>query len=231
MFEWGSADRTFANCRACADVWLYSVAQQQEAHSEAVSALCARQLDALGALSEARDAAQFPARLLACADPKMLELTALSTRLAGILGETHRKLGDVVGSHAHRAHASRIDDAATAEEPRRNARSPISRGRRRRTTMRGSVGRHAADVQLGTTTELQLNREIIMHNYATLLISTLLTVFAAFAVAYAGYWVLGFGLFILAISPVPMAVGFWLRDRVVDTTRRVRSGPLTGGRP
>jgi len=68
--------------------------------------------------------------------------------------------------------------------------------------------------------------ETIMHNYATLLVATLLTVFAAFAAAYAGHWVLGFGLFILAVSPVPMSVGFWLRDRVVDTTRRVRTARL-----
>jgi hypothetical protein len=65
-----------------------------------------------------------------------------------------------------------------------------------------------------------------MHNYVTLLVATLLTVFAAFAAGYAGHWVLGFGLFILAVSPVPMAVGFWLRDRVVDTTRRLRTRAL-----
>jgi hypothetical protein len=70
-----------------------------------------------------------------------------------------------------------------------------------------------------------------MRNYVTLLVATLLTVFAAFAAGYAGHWVLGFGLFILAVSPVPMAVGFWLRDRIVDATRRVRTGPLEAGRP
>lgn len=70
-----------------------------------------------------------------------------------------------------------------------------------------------------------------MYNYATLLVSTLLTVLAAFAAAYAGHWVLGFGLFILAVSPVPMTVGFWLRDRVVDATRRVRTRPLETGTP
>jgi len=70
-----------------------------------------------------------------------------------------------------------------------------------------------------------------MHNYVTLLVSTLLTVFAAFAAGYAGHWILGFGLFILAVSPVPMAVGFWLRDRVVDTIRRMRTGPLEAGGP
>jgi hypothetical protein len=70
-----------------------------------------------------------------------------------------------------------------------------------------------------------------MHNYAMLLVSTLLTVFAAFAAGYAGHWVLGFGLFILAVSPLPMVVGSWLRDRVVDTTRRVRTGSLDPGRP
>jgi hypothetical protein len=70
-----------------------------------------------------------------------------------------------------------------------------------------------------------------MHNHATLLVSMLLTLFAAFVAAHAGYIVLGFGLFILAVSPVPMAVGFWLRDRVVDAMHRVPPDPFETGRP
>jgi hypothetical protein len=121
MFEWANADRTLATCRACVDVWLDGVARHQQAHSEAVSAFNARQLDALRALAAARDAPQFAARLLACADPKALELGALSTRLGGTVAETHRKLGDAVGSHADQARASRIDEAATSDAPRRKA--------------------------------------------------------------------------------------------------------------
>ena len=121
MFEWSNADRTLATCRACVEAWIDGVARQQQAHSEAVSAFHARQLDALRTLAEARDAAQFTARLLACADPKLLELAALSTRLKGIATETQRKLGDVVGSHADHAHASLIHEAATVDEPRRKA--------------------------------------------------------------------------------------------------------------
>ena len=82
MFEWANADRTFH----------------------------ARQLDALRAVAEARDATQFAARLLACADLKAPELAALSTLLA----ETHRKLGDVVGSRADQVRASLGRDSATA---------------------------------------------------------------------------------------------------------------------
>ena len=126
MFEWSNADRTLATCRACVEAWIDGVARQQQAHSEAVSAFHARQLDALRALAAARDAAQFAARLLACADPKPIELAALSTRLGAIVAETHRKLGDVVGSHADRARASWIHEAAAADEPRRKA---TTRGR------------------------------------------------------------------------------------------------------
>ena len=126
MFEWANADRTLATCRACVDVWLDGIARQQQAHSEAVSAFHARQLDSLRALAAAGDAAQFAARLLACADPKALELAALSTRLGGIVAETHRKLGDVIGSRADQARASWIHEAAAADAPRRKA---ATRGR------------------------------------------------------------------------------------------------------
>ena len=128
MFEWANADRTLASCRACVDVWLDGVARQQQAHSEAVSAFHARQLDSLRALAAAGDAAQFAARLLACADPKALELAALSTRLGGIVAETHRKLGDVVGSHVEYARGSWIHKAATVAKPRGKA---ATRGRAR----------------------------------------------------------------------------------------------------
>lgn len=131
MFEWANTDRAFATCRACADVWLDGVARQQQAHADAVSAFHARQLGAWRALAGCRDAAQFAAALLACADPKALDLAALSTRLGGIVAETHRKLGDVVESHADQTQGSSIDEAATVEGPRRKA-STRGRGPTRR---------------------------------------------------------------------------------------------------
>jgi hypothetical protein len=69
----------------------------------------------------------------------------------------------------------------------------------------------------------------LMHNYAALLGSIFITLLGSFAAAYAGWWLLGFGLFILAATPVPVTVGFWLRDRIGGATGRVRVQALDHG--
>jgi hypothetical protein len=131
MFDWANGERALATCRAWVAVCLEGVARQQHAHAEAVSAFYARQLEGLRALSEARDTAQFAARWLACTGPKPLDVAELSTRLGGILADTHRRLGEVAGSHADEVTRSRFEDANTAEQPRRKASNGSQAGGRR----------------------------------------------------------------------------------------------------
>ncbi len=119
MFDWANNERTLATCQECVIVWLDGVARQQQAHAAAMSAFYDRQLEDLRALSEATDTAQFASRLLACASPKPVALTELSTRLGGIFADTHRKLGEVVGSHADQLTRSWLENAVALEERRR----------------------------------------------------------------------------------------------------------------
>jgi hypothetical protein len=131
MFAWANNQRTLATCQECVSVWLDGVARQQQAHAAAVSTFYTRQLEDLRALSEATDAAQFASRLLACASPKPVGLTELSTRLGGIFADTHRKLGEVVGSHADQVTRSWLENGAELEEPpRKDANGGRAGGRR-----------------------------------------------------------------------------------------------------
>ena len=70
MFHWANGERTFAACQAFVGAWLDGVARQQQAHPDAISVFCARQVDSVRMVIEARDTAQFAAGLLACAAPK-----------------------------------------------------------------------------------------------------------------------------------------------------------------
>ena len=121
MFEWASGQRTMATYQACVGVWLDGVARQQQAHADAVNAFCTRQLTGLRAISEARDAAQLAAGLLSCAAPKPLDFAELSAQLGGIVVETHRRLGDLIGAHTGQITRSLVEPAEAAGEPRQKA--------------------------------------------------------------------------------------------------------------
>ena len=97
MFDW-SRERSVAAWQAFVDVWLDAVVRQQQAHVDALSVFCARKVERLKVLGEARDSVQFTAGLLSCAAPEPGSLTDLSARVAGIVGDTHRKVGEWVAS-------------------------------------------------------------------------------------------------------------------------------------
>jgi hypothetical protein len=121
MFEWANGERTFAACQAFVGVWLDGVARQQQAHADAVSMFCARQLKSVRMVTEARDTAQFAAGLLSCAAPEPRGLAQLSARLAGIVVDTHRKLGELVASHGDEMTRSVVEPDSPLEKPRKKA--------------------------------------------------------------------------------------------------------------
>ena len=131
MFHWANGERALSTCQACVSLWLDGVARQQQAHAEAMSAFYSRHLDALRDLSEASDTAQFAARLLACTGPKPFDMAEFATRLGGIAAETHRKLGEVVRSHADDVTTSWVEGRARAGEERRKLASGGRSGERR----------------------------------------------------------------------------------------------------
>jgi len=75
--------------------------------------------------------AQFAARLLACTGPKPFDMAEFATRLGGIAAETHRKLGEVVRSHADDVTTSWVEGRARAGEERRKLASGGRSGERR----------------------------------------------------------------------------------------------------
>ena len=121
MFEWANGERTFAACQTFVGVWLDGVARQQQAHADAVSMFCARQVESVRMITEATDTAQFAAGLLSCAAPEPRGLAELSARLAGIVVETHRKLGELVASHGDEMTRSFVELDSTMEKPRKKA--------------------------------------------------------------------------------------------------------------
>jgi hypothetical protein len=64
MLDWADGDRTMAACQALVGVWLDGVVRQQQAHADALSTYCARQVQGVRMLAETRDAAQFAVGLL-----------------------------------------------------------------------------------------------------------------------------------------------------------------------
>ncbi len=121
MFDWANGERNFAACQAFVDVWLDGVARQQQAHADAVSMFCARRVESVRMMTEATDTAQFAAGLLSCAAPEPRGLAELSARLAGIVVDTHRKLGELVASHADEMRTSVVKLDAALEKPRKKA--------------------------------------------------------------------------------------------------------------
>ena len=121
MFRWANGQHTLAACQAVAGVWLDGVARQQQAHAEAVSTFCARQAERVRMVTEARDAAQLAAGLLACATPEPSGIASLSAQLAGIAADTHRQLGEVVTSHGDEMTRSVFELGTTLDKPRKKA--------------------------------------------------------------------------------------------------------------
>ena len=121
MFEWANGKRTVATCREFIGVWLDGVARQQQAHAGAVSTFFARQAEGLRVRSQARDTAQFAAGLLSCGATEPHGFASLSARLGAIVVETHRKLGELMGSHSDEMMKSLVELAATEEKPLRTA--------------------------------------------------------------------------------------------------------------
>ena len=132
MFDWANGERTVAVCQAFVGVWLQGVARQQQAHAEAVSMFCARQVESLRMLAGAEDAAQFAVRLLSCAAPEPHGFAELSARLAGVVVDTRRKMGELVASHGDAMTRSVEELAATPEKrQKRVANGGRAVGRRR----------------------------------------------------------------------------------------------------
>jgi hypothetical protein len=121
MFDWATGERTFAACQAFVGVCLDSIARQQQAHADAVSTFCARQVESLRMLSEARDTAQFAAGLLSSAASEPHGFAELSARLGAIALDTQRKLGELVESHADEMTRSFVEVGATVEKPQKKA--------------------------------------------------------------------------------------------------------------
>ncbi len=121
MFDWANGDRALAACQAFVGVWLDGVARQQQAHAEVVSMFCARQVEGLRMVTEAKDARQFAARLLSCAAPEPHGVAELSARLAGIVVDTHRKLGELVASHGDEITRSVVDPGTILETAHKKA--------------------------------------------------------------------------------------------------------------
>ncbi|HZP89082.1 MAG TPA: hypothetical protein VFB54_19895 [Burkholderiales bacterium] len=117
MFDWTNGERTLATCKAFVGVWLEGVARQQHAHADTLTTFYARQAESLRMLSEARDMAELAGRLLSCRPSEPVGFAELSTRLAGIAIDTHRKLGDLVESHANDVARSLIEPGANLEKP------------------------------------------------------------------------------------------------------------------
>lgn len=121
MFEWANGERTFAACQAFVGVWLEGVARQQQAHADALSMFCARQVESVRMITEATDPAQFTAGLLSCGAPEPRRLAELSERLAGIAVDTHRKLGELVASHGDEMTSLVVELRGTLEKPPKKA--------------------------------------------------------------------------------------------------------------
>ena len=121
MFEWANSERTLATCKAFVGVWLVGVARQQQAHADAMRTFYSRQLESLRMLSEARDIVALAGRLLSYGPSEPVGFTELSARLAGIAVDTHRKLGELVESHAGEVTSSLGEPGSNPEKPRRNA--------------------------------------------------------------------------------------------------------------
>jgi len=121
MFDWANGERTLAACQAAVGLWLDGVARQQQAHAEAVSLFCTRQVESVRMVTEARNSAQFAAMLLSCATPEPRVLAELSARLAGIVVDTHRKLGELVASRGDEMTRSVVELGMTSEKPRKKA--------------------------------------------------------------------------------------------------------------
>lgn len=121
MFDWANGERTLAACQAFVGVWLDGVARQQQAHADALSMYCARQVEGVRMVTEARDAAQLTAGLLSCAAPDPHRLVELSARLTGIVVDTHRKLGELVASHGDEVTGLVVELGGTAEKPPKKA--------------------------------------------------------------------------------------------------------------
>ena len=51
-----------------------------------------------------------------------------------------------------------------------------------------------------------------MENYGILIGSMLIMLLGSLVAAYFGHWFAGFVLFVLAVTPLPVYAGFWLRD-------------------
>jgi hypothetical protein len=125
MFDWANGERTLAARQACLGVWLDGVARQQQPHAEAVGMFCARQMDSVRMVSEARDTAQFAARLLSCAAREPRGLAELSARLAEIVGDTHRKVGELLSLHGDQVPRSFVEFGAPLKKRHKNA---VNRG-------------------------------------------------------------------------------------------------------
>ena len=121
MFDWANGERTLAACQAAVGVWLDGVARQQQAHAEAVSMFCTRQVESVRMVTEAKDAAQLAAVLLSCAAPDSRGLAELSARLTGIVLDTQRKLGELASSHGDEMTRSVVELGTTSEKPRKKA--------------------------------------------------------------------------------------------------------------
>ena len=131
MFDSAHRERTLAAMHALVAVWLDGVVRQQQAHAEAVSRFCARQVEGLQRVTEAKDTAHLAAGLLWCAAPEPQSVAELSARLAGIVVDTHRKLGEVVAAHSDDVARSMFEPGATLETPQKRTANG-SRPRQRR---------------------------------------------------------------------------------------------------
>lgn len=121
MWEWANGERALAACQGFVGVWLDGLARQQQAHVDAVSECCARQVENVRVVIEARDTAQFAAGLLSCGASEPRGLVELHARLVGIFMDTHRKLGELIASHGDEMTRSFVEADATAERPRKKA--------------------------------------------------------------------------------------------------------------
>lgn len=121
MFDWERRDRTLAACQAFVGVWFDGVARHQQAHADALSRFCERQVESARMLSEVTDTAQFAANLLSCAVPEPRAVAELSVQLAGIVVDTHRKLGELVASHGDGMSRSVVEPRTSAENVQNKA--------------------------------------------------------------------------------------------------------------
>ena len=116
MYDWPDGERALATCKAFVGVWLDGVARQQQAHANAVRTLYARQIESLQMLSEAKDMAELTGRLLSCRPSESVGFAELPKQLLGIAVDTHRKLGELVESHAGELARSLIEQDWNAEK-------------------------------------------------------------------------------------------------------------------